>query len=152
VAQYPYLIIPDVTLANAAVPQSVLVAVVIATLVGMVVLLPSLWYLFHIFKGRGVVARGRTAAELADEGLRLAFPDAAAGAGHGAKGVEAQGYSIAKDGAKPASARKGRLVLGGLAMLAALVVSLLAPVVQERWLVRQLRRQRRNQHPTPHAQ
>jgi cytochrome bd ubiquinol oxidase subunit II len=156
VAQYPYLIIPDVTLSNAAVPQSVLVAVVIATLAGMVVVLPSLWYLFHIFKGRGVVARGRTAAELADEGLRLAFPDAVAStvasAGHDAKGVNAQKERIATDGRKAASAREGRLVLGGLTMLGALVVSLLAPAVQERWLVRQVRRQRRDQHPTPHAQ
>lgn len=149
VAQYPYLIIPDVTLSNAAAPHSVLVAVIIATLVGMVVLLPSLWYLFHIFTGRGVVARGRTAAELADEGLRLAFPDTVASAGQDANGVEDQQRNIAKDGAKPASAREGRLVLSGLTMLAALVLSLLAPVVRERWLVRQVRRRRREQHPTP---
>jgi hypothetical protein len=151
VAQYPYLIIPDVTLSNAAVPRSVLMAVVIASLAGMVVLLPSLWYLFHIFKGRGPAVSGPTAAERADQGLRLAFPDAAASSGHDARSVKATGQSIATGGTKAGCAREGRLALGGLTALAALVVSLLAPVVRDRWLVRQVRRRRRNQHSTPHA-
>ncbi|HET9111620.1 MAG TPA: cytochrome d ubiquinol oxidase subunit II [Ktedonobacterales bacterium] len=73
VAQYPYLIIPDVTIANAAAPDSVLLATVLATAAGMVILLPSLWYLFSIFKGRQQPTQQVTAATLADEGLRIAF-------------------------------------------------------------------------------
>jgi cytochrome d ubiquinol oxidase subunit II len=76
VAQYPYLIVPDVTLTNAASPPSVLVAVIIASLVGMVVLLPSLWYLFRIFKGERTPHPRRTAAQLADDGVRRAFGNA----------------------------------------------------------------------------
>ena len=48
-------------------------AVTIASLAGMVVLLPSLWYLFHIFKGPGVPHPRVTAAQLASEGVRRAF-------------------------------------------------------------------------------
>ncbi|HZC04287.1 MAG TPA: cytochrome d ubiquinol oxidase subunit II [Ktedonobacterales bacterium] len=76
VAQYPYLIIPDVTIANAAAPSSVLLAAIIASAAGMVVLLPSLWYLFHIFKGRPHATERVTAASLADQGLRIAFAPA----------------------------------------------------------------------------
>ena len=73
VAQYPYLIIPDVTIANAASPQSVLLGATLASLAGMLILLPSLWYLFHVFKGRPGSTPQMTAADLADQGLRAAF-------------------------------------------------------------------------------
>ena len=73
VAQYPYLIIPDVTIASAAAPESVLLAVTLASAAGMVVLLPSLWFLFRVFKGRPQDAPAVTAGMLADQGLRLAF-------------------------------------------------------------------------------
>jgi cytochrome d ubiquinol oxidase subunit II len=74
IAQYPYLIIPSLTLTNAASPRPVLLAAVLASLAGMVILLPSLWYLFTIFKGPRGTPR-LTAAKLADEGLRRAFAD-----------------------------------------------------------------------------
>jgi cytochrome bd ubiquinol oxidase subunit II len=77
VAQYPYLIIRDVTISDAASLPSVLQGVAIASLAGMIVLLPSLWYLFHIFKGPAAApAPGSTAADRADEGLRIAFAGA----------------------------------------------------------------------------
>lgn len=75
VAQYPYLIIPDVTIANASAPSSVLLAVTLASVAGMALLLPSLWYLFYIFKGRPRGAPRVTAASLADDGLRAAFTE-----------------------------------------------------------------------------
>jgi cytochrome d ubiquinol oxidase subunit II len=75
VAQYPYLIIPNVTISNAAVPRSVLIAVTIASVAGMLVLLPSLWYLFRIFKGQAGTVAGPTAALLAEEGWHAAFGD-----------------------------------------------------------------------------
>lgn len=51
-AQYPYLIVPDVRLAAVAAPDVTLVSFLIATLVGMLLLLPALWLLFAVFKGR----------------------------------------------------------------------------------------------------
>jgi cytochrome bd ubiquinol oxidase subunit II len=52
-AQYPYLIYPDVTFANAAAPEATLRFVLVAIPIGMAMLLPSLWFLFHVFKGEG---------------------------------------------------------------------------------------------------
>jgi cytochrome bd ubiquinol oxidase subunit II len=49
-AQYPYLVVPDLTLQNAASPASTLTLAIICSLLGMLVLLPALWYLFVIFK------------------------------------------------------------------------------------------------------
>lgn len=81
VAQYPYLIIPDVTIASAAAPESVLLATTLASAAGMVILLPSLWYLFYIFKGRPRLSPEQTAANMAEQGFRLTFaPPAEQGA------------------------------------------------------------------------
>jgi cytochrome d ubiquinol oxidase subunit II len=49
-AQYPILVPPDLTIANSAAPDSTLRLVLIALGVGGAVLLPSLWYLFQVFK------------------------------------------------------------------------------------------------------
>jgi cytochrome d ubiquinol oxidase subunit II len=73
VAQYPYLIIPDVTIANAAAPESALLAVTLASIAGALILFPSLWYLFRVFKGPASTTLTRTAASLAEEGFRHAF-------------------------------------------------------------------------------
>jgi cytochrome d ubiquinol oxidase subunit II len=52
VAQWPYLIVPDVTAQNAASPASVLGPMLVVTLIGLVILAPALWYLFRVFKRR----------------------------------------------------------------------------------------------------
>jgi cytochrome bd ubiquinol oxidase subunit II len=52
-AQYPFLLAPDLTFATAAAPPQVLKPVVVTVVVGMVLVVPSLAYLFHVFKGRG---------------------------------------------------------------------------------------------------
>ena len=49
-AQYPYLIVPDVTIANAAAPAITLRLLLIALVLGAVLLLPSLFFLFYIVK------------------------------------------------------------------------------------------------------
>jgi cytochrome d ubiquinol oxidase subunit II len=49
-AQYPLLVPPDLTIERAAAPDTTLRLVLIALAGGGVVLLPSLWYLFQIFK------------------------------------------------------------------------------------------------------
>jgi cytochrome d ubiquinol oxidase subunit II len=52
VAQYPYLLVPDITIQDAASPRPVLVAMCILIIVYVVVLGPSLWFLFRLFKSR----------------------------------------------------------------------------------------------------
>jgi cytochrome d ubiquinol oxidase subunit II len=50
VSQLPYLIPPDVTIDNAANAPEVIATLLIATGIGMALLLPSLYYLFFVFK------------------------------------------------------------------------------------------------------
>jgi cytochrome bd ubiquinol oxidase subunit II len=142
VAQYPYLIIPNVTVSTAAIPPSVLVAVVIASLAGMIVLLPSLWYLFHIFKGRDVRKPSRTAADLADEGLRIAFTNETPGRRAATKPQNAPPQGSLRT-ATPPPAPNDQLLLIGLTAIAALVLFLATGPAYEWWLVRQARRRSR---------
>ena len=51
-AEYPYLVRPEITIRSAAASDHVLFLVLIAILAGMLVLFPSLFYLYRIFKGR----------------------------------------------------------------------------------------------------
>jgi cytochrome bd ubiquinol oxidase subunit II len=51
-AQYPYLVPPDLTIADAAAPTVTLELALGAVGVGAVILFPSLYYLFRVFKGR----------------------------------------------------------------------------------------------------
>ena len=51
IAQYPYLLPPDLTIAGAAAPRVTLELALIAVLAGAVVLFPSLYYLMRVFKG-----------------------------------------------------------------------------------------------------
>lgn len=52
VAQYPYVVVPTLTIAQAAAPQQTLQAFAIVACVGLAVLIPSLWYLFSVFKNQ----------------------------------------------------------------------------------------------------
>jgi cytochrome d ubiquinol oxidase subunit II len=49
-AQYPYLIRPDITIANSAAPDNVAAAIDVALGCGAIVLIPSLMVLFTVFK------------------------------------------------------------------------------------------------------
>jgi cytochrome d ubiquinol oxidase subunit II len=49
-AQFPYVVEPDLTFRDTAAPASVLRVLLVALGAGMVVLLPSMWYLFRVFK------------------------------------------------------------------------------------------------------
>ena len=51
IAQHPYLIYPDVTVHAAAAHPATLRFVLWSTPFGMALLLPSLWWLFRVFKG-----------------------------------------------------------------------------------------------------
>ena len=50
-AQYPYLLVPDFTLQNSAANKATLKLMVIALAAGSVLLLPSLYVMFRVFKG-----------------------------------------------------------------------------------------------------
>ncbi len=50
-AQYPYLVAPDLTIYNSAAPEITLRLVWWALLAGSVLLFPSFYYLFRVFKG-----------------------------------------------------------------------------------------------------
>jgi cytochrome d ubiquinol oxidase subunit II len=50
VSQLPYLIPPDVKIANAASPQSTLLILFIGIIIALIVIIPSFWFLFHVFK------------------------------------------------------------------------------------------------------
>jgi cytochrome bd ubiquinol oxidase subunit II len=51
-AQWPYLIYPDVTVTNAAAPASTLALTAWTLPFGFAALLPSLWFLYRVFKSR----------------------------------------------------------------------------------------------------
>jgi cytochrome bd ubiquinol oxidase subunit II len=50
VAQWPYLIVPDVTISDASAPLSSLRAIAIGYALGVALLIPSLLLLFRVFK------------------------------------------------------------------------------------------------------
>lgn len=52
VAQHPYLIAPDLTIAGSAAPKPTLALTAMTLPIGAGVLIPSLWYLFAVFKGK----------------------------------------------------------------------------------------------------
>ncbi len=58
-AQHPFIIYPDVTLASSTAPRATLLFVVYAVPVGLAVLLPSLWLLFKVFKSTPAVDSNR---------------------------------------------------------------------------------------------
>jgi cytochrome d ubiquinol oxidase subunit II len=55
-AQFPYLVPPDLTIQETAAPAVTLKLVLMALAVGAVVLVPSLYYLFRVFKSRRAMA------------------------------------------------------------------------------------------------
>ncbi len=58
-AQYPFMLYPDVTLAASAAPRVTLVAVLWTVPPGLALLLPSLWWLFKVFKGESAPGNHR---------------------------------------------------------------------------------------------
>ena len=56
-AQYPFLVPPEMTIYNSAAPPLTLRLLLIALIVGAMLLFPSLYYLFRIFKDRPLFGR-----------------------------------------------------------------------------------------------
>ena len=57
-AQYPYIVYPDITLTSAAAPAATLRFFLATLPVGLGILLPSLWLLFRVFKAEALESRG----------------------------------------------------------------------------------------------
>jgi cytochrome d ubiquinol oxidase subunit II len=57
VGQWPYLVPPDLTISSTAAPPATLTAMLTVIVIGGLILLPSLWLLFHVFKARNPQAR-----------------------------------------------------------------------------------------------
>jgi cytochrome bd ubiquinol oxidase subunit II len=62
-SQLPYLIPVNVTVTNAASPPSTLLALLVGTGIGMVLLLPSLWFLFHVFNSKHAIPLAEEASD-----------------------------------------------------------------------------------------
>jgi cytochrome d ubiquinol oxidase subunit II len=73
-AQYPYLIYPDVTLQDVAAPHATLRFVLYALPVGLALLVPSLWLLFRVFKGTHPCTALRVAGKPARSPVRPGGP------------------------------------------------------------------------------
>jgi cytochrome d ubiquinol oxidase subunit II len=56
-AQFPHLVTPNVTIQNAAAPESTLKLLLLALGAGVVVVVPSLLYLLQIFKRQGIAVK-----------------------------------------------------------------------------------------------
>jgi cytochrome d ubiquinol oxidase subunit II len=54
-AQFPYLVEPDMSIYSAAAPRATLQLLVFALAAGVILLLPSYYYLFRIFKGEASI-------------------------------------------------------------------------------------------------
>jgi cytochrome d ubiquinol oxidase subunit II len=50
VSQFPYLIPPDVNVANAASPQETQTVLLVGIIIALIIVVPSLWFLFYVFK------------------------------------------------------------------------------------------------------
>jgi cytochrome d ubiquinol oxidase subunit II len=57
VGQWPYLVPPDLTISATAAPEATLTGMLVVIAVGGLLLLPSLWLLFRVFKARNPQAR-----------------------------------------------------------------------------------------------
>jgi cytochrome d ubiquinol oxidase subunit II len=57
VGQWPYLVPPDLTISGTAAPSATLTAMLVVIVIGGVLLVPSLWLLFRVFKARPQLSR-----------------------------------------------------------------------------------------------
>jgi cytochrome d ubiquinol oxidase subunit II len=63
VSQYPYLIPPKLTIEQAANSPGMITTMLVALLIGMAIVLPSLFYLFRVFKWTPIVTSEETQAQ-----------------------------------------------------------------------------------------
>jgi hypothetical protein len=145
VAQYPYLIVPDVTLESAASPAPTLTLLILGSLIGALLLMPSLWFLFHIFKAPQPTYPSVTAASFA---AALSFHDMPAEQSPGTHGisepVSARDIQPSVPTNRPAFIRRSTTAI--LLRLGVAFVLCLAVWLWARYERRQLRAWRRRAH------
>jgi cytochrome d ubiquinol oxidase subunit II len=59
-AQYPYLVEPSLTIEGAAAPEATLRLILVALVAGALILFPSLYYLYRVFKARALFGSGHS--------------------------------------------------------------------------------------------
>ncbi len=72
-AQYPYIVQPDITIQSAAAPPETLRLLLVALGAGALVLFPSFYYLFRVFKGQTAIAAltgGAASPSVEDKGSK----------------------------------------------------------------------------------
>jgi cytochrome d ubiquinol oxidase subunit II len=67
-AQWPYVVYPDLTLTATAAPAATLTVLLVTLPFGLALLIPSLAFLFAVFKGRNPAARAACVAGDGPEG------------------------------------------------------------------------------------
>jgi len=63
VSQYPYIIPPDVTDATASSPLETQQFLLVGIIIALIIVLPSLWFLFYVFKLKKVTKNVSDVAE-----------------------------------------------------------------------------------------
>ncbi|HEY6412020.1 MAG TPA: cytochrome d ubiquinol oxidase subunit II [Ktedonobacteraceae bacterium] len=63
VSQFPYIIPPDVTIENASSPQQTQVLLLVGILIALIIVVPSLWFMFYVFKLKKVTTVTQNPAE-----------------------------------------------------------------------------------------
>jgi cytochrome bd ubiquinol oxidase subunit II len=67
VSLFPYLIPPDVTVTNVASPQPTLLTLLISIIIALIIVVPSFWFLFKVFKTKKVIGQAPRSSELMQE-------------------------------------------------------------------------------------
>ncbi len=67
VSQYPYIIPPDVTAANASSPLETQQFLLVGIIIALIIVIPSLWFLFYVFKLKKVTTGAGDVAQKSAE-------------------------------------------------------------------------------------
>ena len=62
-SQYPYIIPPDVTDANASSPLETQQFLLVGVIIALIIVIPSLWFLFYVFKLKKIEPDARDVAQ-----------------------------------------------------------------------------------------
>ena len=110
-AQFPLLIVPDVSVTRAAAPPVVQTAAIIAAVISMVLVIPATWYLLYLFKSEHGSTRHRTADQLIEQLTPVDVPT-----------VSNSQHTGSRNGSKwVRSIAEGALLLGATILLPAVV-------------------------------
>jgi len=133
VAQWPYLIVPDVTITNAASPASVLGPMLIVSILGLVVLFPSLWYLFAVFKSKPRARRSTADRRLTTASFVASLQPVAA-SGERPSGADAASPADIHRSSRTRDATQFQAVVAfSIAVASALLITSASTVLRQRY-------------------